>query len=413
MKRSVLSIHQLRQIPLQRMIPRRGILSLQGILPLSKILSMSRILAFIGIVLTVVSCQSRPSQTASDNEGDTLHFKYAQHLTIVKYKHYTEVKLADPWHAGKILHTYLLVPTTEGEVPHLPQGTVVRTPLKRIIPFTTVHASLLLALHQSKRIAGVADLQYIKIPWIQQQCRQHKMADVGNAMSPDIEKIITTDPDALMISPFENSGGYGKVEALGVPIIECADYMETSAMGRAEWMRFYGMLVGAEKEADKLFAQVDSNYTALRDKAHHSATNRSVLMDKKTGSVWYVPGGKSTMGMMMADANVRYAFSTDKHAGSLSLPFETVLDQAGESDIWMFRYDSMQPTTIAALCAEFAGYSQLKAVKTGMCYGCNVSTSRFYEESPFRPDYLLADFIRIVHPGIVPGPLRYFTKIAK
>lgn len=41
---------------------------------------------------------------------------------------------------------------------------------------------------------------------------------------------------------FENSGGYGKLDKLHIPIIEAADYMESSPLGRAEWMKFYGML---------------------------------------------------------------------------------------------------------------------------------------------------------------------------
>jgi iron complex transport system substrate-binding protein len=41
-----------------------------------------------------------------------------------------------------------------------------------------------------------------------------------------------------------------------------------------------------------------------------------------------------------------------------------------------------------------------------------VERSLFYEESPFRPDWLLNDFIRILHPeqeGL--GPLRYYKPL--
>ena len=82
-------------------------------------------------------------------------------------------------------------------------------------------------------------------------------------MNPDMERIIDLHPDAILLSPFENSGGYGRIEKLNIPIIECADYMETSALGRAEWMRFYGLLFGAAPQADSLFAEVDSCYSDL------------------------------------------------------------------------------------------------------------------------------------------------------
>ena len=106
-------------------------------------------------------------------------------------------------------------------------------------------------------IGGVCDLKYIKLQEVQDGCRTGSIADVGNGMNPDIEKIIDLHPDAIMLSPFENSGGYGRVEKLNIPIIECADYMETSALGRAEWMRFYGLLFGEAQKADSLFAEVE------------------------------------------------------------------------------------------------------------------------------------------------------------
>lgn len=353
------------------------------------------------------------TKSSSHGDGDTVSLKYAELLTIVKYKDYTVASLADPWHKGKTLHTYVLVPRSSGDVKDLPKGTVIRTPLQRAISFTTVHAGLIMDMGKQNAIAGVADLKYIKIPFIQQQCRSGKIADVGNSMSPSIEKIIDANPDAILVSPFDNSGGYGKLEEINIPILECSDYMETSALGRAEWIRFYGMLFGAEHKADSMFAVVDSSYNALKAVAAKSKSHNSLILDKKTGSVWYLPGGRSTLGIMMADARAGYAFSSDSHNGSLSLPFETVLEKAGNSDIWMFRYDSDHDITYKELLSEYHGYSQIRAFQERRCYGCNVQLTRFYEESPFRPDYLLSDFIQIAHPEISGlGGLRYFKKLS-
>ena len=69
-------------------------------------------------------------------------------------------------------------------------------------------------------------------------------------------------------------------------------------------------------------------------------------------------------------------------------------------------------TTVVACLAERSGYSQMNAFKTGELYGCNVEKTLFYEETPFHPDYLLADFIRIMHPNLkTTGKLRYFQKL--
>ena len=260
-------------------------------------------------------------------------------------------------------------------------------------------------------IAGVADLKYIKIPWIQQQVQQGKITDVGDGLSPVVEKIIDQRPDALFLSPFENSGGYGKLEDIDIPIVECAEYMESTPLGRAEWLRFYGLLFGCEQKADSLFDAIDKNYNQLKTLV--TQKNRpSVLLDNVTGSVWYVPGGKSTIGQMIQDAGGSYPWAADEHSGSVSLPFENVLEKAGETDVWLFRYSSDHDITYDELRSEHHGYNQFKAFREKNVYGCNVELSPFYEETPFRPDWLLNDFIRILHPELEGlAPLRYYKKL--
>ncbi len=365
-----------------------------------------------------VSCGSRQT-TASQATGDTLVFKYATQLSVVRHQNYTEVLLKNPWKEGRILHRYVLVPDSidlSALPASLPTSTVVRTPLRRSVIFTTVHCAMLMSLDCQQCIAGVADLKYIKIPWIHEEVKAGRITDVGEGMSPVVEKIIDQHPDALFLSPFENSGGYGRLEEIGIPIIECAEYMEPSPLARAEWLRFYGMLFGCEQKADSLFAVVDSSYNALKrsvaDRQRSEASSPSVLLDKVTGSVWYVPGGRSTIGQMVRDAGGSYPWADDAHSGSVSLPFEAVLEKAGEADVWLFRYSSDHDITIPELLSEHHGYRQFEVLSSGQVYGCNVERSLFYEESPFRPDWLLGDFIRMLHPDI-PGlpPLRYYHKL--
>ena len=360
--------------------------------------------------LTLLSCGSRTSGFLGG--GDSVQFKYATLPSIVSYDGFTVVTIANPWKEGKALHTYVLVPRDQQVPVHLPKGTVIRTPLEKAVVFTTVHCALLMDLGCRDKIAGVADLKYIKIPWIQRQVKNGHIVDCGDGMNPLIEKIIDLHPDAILLSPFENSGGYGKLEDIGIPLVECAEYMEVSPLARSEWMRFYGLLFGCEKAANRLFAEVEKNYTNLKDRAQEAGQGRSVVVDSQVGSVWYVPGGRSTIGQMIADAGGRYPWADDEHSGSLSLPFETVLEEAFDTEVWMFRYDSDKPMTREKFLSEKDGYDQFRAFQSGELYGCNVRTSRFYEESPFRPDRLLNDFIQILHPEMKGlGPLRYYKKI--
>jgi len=372
---------------------------------------MKQLIGFVLVSLLLLSCGGRTAHFMGS--GDSLKFKYATLPSVVEYDGYTVVTLNNPWKAGKELHTYVLVPR-DVEVPfHLPKGTVIRTPLERVVVFTTVHSSLMMALGCIDKIAGVADLKYIKIPWVQQQAKAGKIVDCGDGMNPLIEKIIDLHPDAILLSPFENSGGYGKLEEIDIPLFECAEYMEISPLARAEWMRIYGLLFGCQEKADQLFAEVDRNYNNLKKQAQDAGVGRTVLFDKIIGnSVWYVPGGRSTMGQMIQDAGGQYLWADDNHSGSLPLPFESVLVKALDADVWMLRYDSDKPMKLQQLLAEQEGYSQFEAYQTGEVYGCNVRTSLFYEEAPFRPDRLLSDFIQIMHPGIKPAtPLKYYQKL--
>jgi len=364
------------------------------------------------LIVALASCRGGNS-IASDSEGggDTLQLKYASLLTIVDYDGYSVATIRNPWKPEKTLHTYVLV-SDDGNDNHGVEGTVIHVPIQRAAVFTTVHCALLQDFGREGSIVGVADSKYIKIPYIQEQIAKGAIVDCGNGLNPVVEKIMDIKPDAILLSPFENSGGYGKVEDLNIPIVECAEYMEKSPLARAEWMKFYGRLFGASEQADSLFAVVDSSYMALKERARQAGEGRSVLMDKMVGNVWYVPGGQSTIGQMLKDAGGRYPWADDDQSGSLSLAFETVLERAGECDVWLYRYSGNHDMTLQELTAEHRGYDQLKAFRTGAVYGCNVEQSLFYEETPFRPDLLLAELLQILHPEITNlPPLRYYKKL--
>lgn len=364
----------------------------------------------VTVFFLCISCQGNRKQGQTDGQAET--FAYASNLSMVSGEDYAVATIRNPWDTTKVLHRYVLVPK-EKELPaHLPQGTVVRTPLTRSVVYSSVHCSLLKQLGALQCIAGVCDLSYIKIPEIQEGCAEGRIADLGNGMAPDVEKIIDLHPDAILLSPFENSGGYGRVEKIGIPIIECADYMETSPLGRAEWMRFYGRLFGYEEVADSLFASVENNYKELKAMVAPISAAPSVISELKSGSAWYVPGGKSTTGILYADAGAHYMWADDEHSGSVPLSAETVLDKGQAADFWLIKYNQKQDKTLRELQADYAPYARFRAFQEKKVYGCNTGNVPFYEESPFRPDFLLKDLIKIFHPGMLEGyELHYFKKL--
>ena len=380
--------------------------------------------AFLIIIIGVFTSCNHSQTRLEARGGDTVRFEYARHLKIVKHQGYSIATLTDPWKQGKILHTYALVPKGKAgdeickafSSDNNQEVTIVRTPITRSVVFTTVHCALLYDLKAESAIKGVCDLQYISIPDIQQRAKlpvsdAHHVADCGNSMSSNVEKIIDLKPEAIMVSPFENSGGYGKLDKLHIPLIEMADYMEESSLGRAEWMKFYGMLFGREKAADSLFNEVKSNYEQLMQKAQTAKQTRSVFTERMMGNVWYVPGGHSVIGGLLQDARARYVFANDTHSGSVALSFESVLDRAGKADVWLFKYNE-HPSTLQELLKENAGYGEFKAVKTHQVFACDCTHRPYYEEVSFHPDRLLSDVIQIVHPDIAGfAPMHYYQRL--
>ena len=333
--------------------------------------------------------------------GDTLALRYARRLSIVEYDSCAVASLVDPWDTTRILHRYVLVPAAQPLPELMPEGTLLRTPLSHTLVYTSVHCGLLHELRVGQAIAGVCDLSYIDLSSIHEGVAQGRITDCGSGMSPDIERIMALRPDAILLSPFENSGGYGRLEQLGIPLVECADYMETSPLGRAEWVRFYGRLYGCASQADSLFAAVEQRYLALKTLADATTTRPLVLMELKSNSAWYVPGGQSTTGILCRDAGARYAFAHDTHSGSVPLSLETVFARASEADYWLFKYNRPREMTYRDLEADYAGYAAFRPFRERKIYVCHTGKVPFYEETPFHPDRLLSDLLHIFHPELV------------
>lgn len=366
-------------------------------------------------VLLLSACGGGSKTSSLQVEGDTVRMKYSSLLQIVKHADYTVVTIRNPWDTLKVLHTYLLADREKPLPEHLPEGTIVRTPLQKSVIYSSVHCSLWSELDELKGIGGVCGLEYIKLPQIQEGCRNGSIVNVGNSMNPDIERIIDLRPDAILLSPFENSGGYGRVGKLNIPIVECADYMETSALGRAEWMRLYGLLLGKEAQADSLFAGIEKEYLTLTQQVKSQNLKRpTVISEMKNSSTWYIPGGNSTMGRLYQDAGADYVFAYLSNSGSVPLAFETVFDRGGNADIWLIKYNQPQDKTYSELERDYAPYARFKAFQDRKVYGCNTNHVPFYEESPFHPELLLKDLIKIFHPDLLPDyDLKYFSNLAE
>ena len=333
----------------------------------------------VTLVLLLSACGGRSKTSSAFVNEETIPLKYAENLTLIKGNGYTEARLRNPWDTTRILSTYILVDKDKEMPDHLPEGTIVRTPLSNALVYTGVHCALIKELGAVKSIGGICELQYIKVPEIQEGCQNGTIVNAGEGTNPDIEKIIDMHPDALLLSPYENSGGHGQVEKLKVPIIECADYMETSALGSAEWIRFYGLLFHQSAKADSIFTIVEKNYNELKELAASQSVKPKVMCELKSGSAWYVPGGRSTTGKLYKDAGGDYVFDHYPNSGAVPLSFETVFDKAQEADIWVMKYNQPTDKTLSGIREDYSPYTRFKAYQQKKVYGCNTAYRTYYE----------------------------------
>lgn len=370
-----------------------------------------RLLILIGFAFWMVACTPSGKQTSSKEALSSDSIQYAQGFTVRHFDAYTMVEVRDPWDSTRLLQRYLLVDREKSVPDGLPKGTIVKVPVKDIVVYTSVHAAIIDQLQETDKVIGVCEPRYMDTPAIQEGIQAGRIADLGEATSPNIEKMIEIGAELVIASPFQNSS-YGPVEKIGIPIIEGADYMEAYPLGRTEWIRFYGLLFGKEEMADSIFRETEQAYLSLKELTVNIDKRPTVLSEKKFGSSWYVPAGDSYMAHLFEDAGADYMFKDLPGAGSTPLAFETVFDKAIHADIWIVKYNQSSEMTYNDLRSEYTPYENFDAFKKQRIYTCNTGAVPYYEEFPLHPEYLLKDLIWIFHPELVPGySPRYFSKM--
>lgn len=368
------------------------------------------IVLVLSFVLGLMSCKGagRVAEAATDTVDLAPEAKM---LTLTAHEGYHVAEIVNPWQTDKLLQTLVLVDRgADIDRASLPKGTVIDVPLRSSLVYSSAHAGIIDEMGKAAAITGVCDSEFYKMPSIVVGLAAGSIVDAGNSMSPDIEKIIALAPEAIIVSPFQNAG-HGAIEQLKIPIVEMADYMELTPLGRAEWIKLIGVLYGCADRAEAVFASVCDEYKALCDTVSGVKSRPKIINENVTNGIWYMAGGNSYMARMFADAGGDYPWADDTHAGSLELDFATVFDVAHDADVWMTKtvgYDM----TLDELRKIYSLNERFKAFKEGNVYNCNTTKTPLFEEFPFHPERLLRDFVIMFHPELMPGAqLRYYRKV--
>lgn len=331
---------------------------------------------------------------------------------MVDFGEWTLAEISNPWDSTSTLGRFALV-KRDGEKPSLPDDvSIIEVPVKRCAIFSSVHGGILEQLGTDSIICAVADAGYFNSARIRNRIASGAIVDLGPVTSPAIEKIIAAHPDVILTSPMQNDD-HGGIGRSGIDILEMADYLETTPLGRAEWVKLLGVLTGCREAANAHFNGVKQRYLKLKELASNAPEKPKTITENIYQGVWYMPGGNSYKANMLIDAGTIYPWSDDRSTGSLSLSLPQVLEKAHDAEVWImttYGYDLSHEKMLV----DEPRVANIKAFEKGL-WSVDTQKSPLFDEFPFNPDRLLADYIYIVHPSLRDsiGQTRYFRHVVQ
>jgi iron complex transport system substrate-binding protein len=368
-----------------------------------------------GIIVLVfsVSCeQARKKEAGADEKGPTdslsgkAVIKYARGFSIDYYDHYKLVRVLNKLTGKTDTLQYLLVERGNPVPAGYPKAQVITIPVRTIIGMSSMHIALADFAEVADRIVGLGSLQYVTSPEVRKNIKAGKIAQVGLDGNINNELILTMHPDVLMDmgNPDAGFGRYKTLTDAGVPVLLNVEWLETSPLGRAEWVKLMAALVNKEELVNKKFDSLAQDYDKLAALGRGAATKPHVIISMPYKGSWFVPAGESYMAQFLRDAGADYKWLDSKGTGSLALNFESVAPEALTADYWL---NVGYVDTKAEITAKDQRFASFKSFKTDQVYNNNkltndIGSNDYWESGAVKPQVILADMIRILHPELLP-----------
>ena len=363
---------------------------------------MKQLLFTIIACCLVFSCTNKSVQTNNQTVSDSLKMSYAKGFSIKYFPAYKEVIVYSPWVKGSVYARYFLVNDANTKTPV--NGTKVQIPLKTLAATSVTHFEFLSLLGELQTVNAVCSPEIIYNAEINKRLKSGAIADLGNAFNINVEKTLQLKPGAVMMSGYNQNDQYAvRVSQSGIPVIFNNEWMETSLLARAEWIKFVAAFYNKEKLADSIFTGVDKRYNEIKAKAAAVKNKPNIMAGSNFRGTWYMPSGRNYMGKLFTDAGANYFYANDTTAGSLPLNVETVLKNFSETDVWL----NCNFQSLDELVKADAKHAYFRPVKLKQVYNFNKrklpsTANDFWESAVARPDLLLSDVIAILHPDILP-----------
>lgn len=359
------------------------------------------LLASISILGFLCSCGSDGNR--SDNRVQQSRenlMEYSSVLYVTNYKSGYYMNVSNPWSNGSLGEFYFY-PDSLQLPEELENCSVIRTPVKSVVTYSSTQWSVFLQLNEIQRVKGILESNYTNNPEIKDLISKGGILDVGYETNINTEKVIELQPDVILFTPYPTIAKDEIGKLTGAVMFPFPDYVENHPLGRAEWLKVIGFMTGREKDTDEWFENIVNNYKSIKSLCQDVDARPTVFSDLPYDGQWYIPGGKSYIAQIFSDAGADYVWSDNAATASQPVDAETVLSKAGDADYWRIMNSSNVPYTYERLSIENELFTYFKAYKERNVIVCDVSKSSYFEKSQYQPDVILKDFVSVFHPEIV------------
>ncbi|HBK83873.1 MAG TPA: ABC transporter substrate-binding protein [Flavobacterium sp.] len=367
------------------------------------------LLIFLGLT------QCKKTQTSAKVTAKENEILYAEGFSLVEYENFSMLKVKNTYPESADVFTYILHKENIEIPDSLKQFTAVQIPIQKIIVTSTTHIPSLEMLGVDNTLVAFPGLKYVSSETTRERIDAKKVKEIGKNNSLNTEVILDVNPDVIVgYSVDGDIKSYTNLQKNGQKIIFNSDWTEKTPLGKAEWIKFFGALYDKKEKATAEFEAIEKSYDKARKLAQSATATPTILAGAIFKDQWFLPQGESWSALLLKEANGNYLWSDTPGTGSLSLSFETVLDRAKDADFWI---GPGQFTSIEEIIKSNKNYTYFKAIETKNVYSFSTKKGKtggviYYELAPNRPDLVLKDIIKILHPDLLPNyELFFFEKL--
>lgn len=368
-----------------------------------------KLILFTFFILGLTQCKKAKNiAKATVNKNEIIH---AEGFSIIEYDDFSILKVKNTYPESDETFTYVLHKENVTIPDSLKQFTTIQVPVKKIIVTSTTHIPSLETLGVENTLVAFPSLKYISSNKTRERIENKKIREIGKNNSLNTEVILDLNPDVIVgFSVDGDMKTYKNLEKSGQKIIFNSDWTEKTPLGKAEWIKFFGALYDKKEKANLEFEAIEDSYNKALKLAKEAEIKPTIFAGSIYEDQWFLPQGDSWAALFLKEANGNYLWSDTEGTGSLALSFETVLDKAKDADFWI---GPGQFTSIDEIIKDNKNYKFFKAVENKNVYSFSTKKGKtggviYYELAPNRPDLVLKDMIKILHPELLPNYELYF-----